>query len=350
MFRLLVVLAATLMTAPAAAQFRRPGLERECAKGDAAACAGLGEILEIGGESNTRAWEPNPRAAAALYEKACTAGHTPGCALLAGLHARGEGVQKDPVRAAALYTRACDSGDPGACLALAGQYERGEGVARDAARAAALQTRGIDLRLASCERGDGRDCQRLASHYANGHFGLAKDVPRALGLYERACALGDRSGCLGATHIYFGNTPGGPRDPERAKVAVERARLLDVRLCDAGNVNACWSLGTPEATLKACGFGDPDACFRLGVTYEPRHEGDTGDHSRAAHFFLKGCDLGEAGLCERVAEMHTSGQLPRDDAKVAQLYAKAIAAYDKACADGEDGSCKRAQELRKRRP
>src|SRR4051794_37793342 len=49
--------------------------------------------------------------------------------------------------------------------------------------------------LAACKAGSGADCVR-AGHLYNYGVGIPKDVTQATALYEKACALGEASGCL----------------------------------------------------------------------------------------------------------------------------------------------------------
>jgi TPR repeat protein len=67
---------------------------------------------------NARGVARNQAKAAALYERACEAGHALGCANLGAMVERGHGVPKDTARAATLYKRACDGGNLQGCSNL----------------------------------------------------------------------------------------------------------------------------------------------------------------------------------------------------------------------------------------
>lgn len=75
---------------------------------------------------------------------------------------------------------------------------------------------------------------------------------------------------------------------------------------------------------NACLASDADACFRVGNSYIPYLDEQPGDFTRAAHFFLKGCDAGHVASCDRVAEMFRLGQgVPRDPIRSAYFLALA---------------------------
>ncbi len=223
-------------------------------------------------------------------------------------------------------------------MALGGLYERGEGVVKDQTRAAALYARGIELRTASCERGDAWACARMGYSLREGGLGLKSDSTRALTFFERACDLGNDDACRTAAAIYDSSAVA-PRNPERAKALFARAKTLLAQHCDEGNVQACAYVDTPRANYKACDLGDPSGCWRLGRDYVPEHDGSTRDVSRAVYFFLKGCDLGDGSLCMSVADLYAEGRWLRADAP------RAAALHEKACALGEGEGCARAGQM-----
>ena len=83
----------------------------------------------------------------------------------------------------------------------------------------------------------------------------------------------------------------------------------------------------------ACERGDARACTTLGTGYE---QSGPSDRPRAAVFYRKGCDLGHAEACGRIASLHQRGAaMPKDEAQAAALYVKA-------CEGGDAGSCAHA--------
>jgi TPR repeat protein len=108
-------------------------LETGCSLGDGASCAGMAAALDFG-----RGIGKDKRRAFATYQRACGRGDQGACTAVAMSHALGlDGVAKrDPSMAAALLERACTAGAPAACLNLA---ERLAGT--DAQRAADLRRR-----------------------------------------------------------------------------------------------------------------------------------------------------------------------------------------------------------------
>src|SRR5262245_24982132 len=85
-----------------------------------------------------------------------------------------------------------------------------------------------------CEAGEPTACLQLARLHESGS-GVAKDVVRAVALYQRACAGGNASACAAlGTLLRTGN--GVPKDPARAASLYQRA-------CDGGTASACSDLG-----------------------------------------------------------------------------------------------------------
>jgi hypothetical protein len=107
-------------------------LEDACDKGQGIACSDLALAEEKRGGPEALA------RAAALHRKGCDAGYAPGCAFLAYLFARGEGVTKDETEAVRLYEKACLAGDPGGCGMFGLALREGDGVPRDVERGAKL--------------------------------------------------------------------------------------------------------------------------------------------------------------------------------------------------------------------
>jgi len=76
-----------------------------------------------------------------LYQRSCDLGAVPACVDLGVIYRDGKGVQeKNPTYAAQLFQRACDL-SAAACASIASMYELGVGVAKDVARAVSLYQR-----------------------------------------------------------------------------------------------------------------------------------------------------------------------------------------------------------------
>src|SRR6185436_17762616 len=99
------------------------------------------------------------------------------------------GFQRDTARAAALFGKACAAGHAGACQAQGSVYERGDGVPRDATKAQASYTRAAELYRAACEKGEAVGCAELCYMHRDGQ-GVKRDSADAIGYMQRACASG----------------------------------------------------------------------------------------------------------------------------------------------------------------
>jgi TPR repeat protein len=107
-----------------------------CDKGDASSCMEMGSAL----------WERGASArAAAAHQRACDLGHLPSCIWTVTEYEYGSKdkgrVDKDPKKAAALARRLCTAGLNTGCVNAADFYRKGFGVDKDAKRAAALDRR-----------------------------------------------------------------------------------------------------------------------------------------------------------------------------------------------------------------
>ncbi|MCB9526673.1 MAG: SEL1-like repeat protein [Myxococcales bacterium] len=107
-----------------------------CDHGDGLGCSALGMH---------RVRQRRPAEAPPLFQKACDAGHAPGCAQAADMHR----MLREPDHAAAapLYRKACEGGFAPGCLSLAELVEAGQGVPADPAEATRLTAKACALGL-----------------------------------------------------------------------------------------------------------------------------------------------------------------------------------------------------------
>ena len=82
-----------------------------------------------------------------LYSRGCDQGWLNGCANVAQLHLRGDGVPEDHAVAATWFERACDAGEPSSCANLGLMHRRDDGVNLDEERAAMLLEKACRLGL-----------------------------------------------------------------------------------------------------------------------------------------------------------------------------------------------------------
>ncbi|HXX29671.1 MAG TPA: bifunctional trypsin-like peptidase domain-containing/SEL1-like repeat protein [Myxococcaceae bacterium] len=129
-----------------------------------------------------------------LLERACALGHGEACT-----RAAASAEHRDPARIASLLRRGCTLGDARACVDLADSQLTSSSPAELEAAGALL--------LQACQRWEVEGCLRLALLVQSG--AVAPRGPlTALALLDRACALGERQGCVELQRM--GLPPGGP--------------------------------------------------------------------------------------------------------------------------------------------
>lgn len=318
--------------------------DRACTHSDGPACAALGLRFEDG------LGVPDDDARAlALFDAACELGAGVGCFNAGLMHHTGHGVPRDGdkanawfERAAAAYRVTCDAGDQATCMNLGVQYEQGFGVQKDPAKALSLydaackggyddacvnaawlrldaaatpadETAAVDAIRAACDRGSAIGCGALGQMYAQGGHGITADGPRAVELLERSCHAGVMMGCNVLGGVYGLG--------EVVPVDEERAAWYSARACDLGGSGGCFANGMGAKTradaerwlARACGMGNPEACWTLaGVRATP---GEGVDLPGAAAALASACQLGIPDACaglQGVMEqpVDTSGAAP----------------------------------------
>ena len=217
----------------------------------------------------------HPGSDPAFWEKACEAGRTKGCRVLAQtldvqcqhnsasgcftlgtLLSGGKGLPRDPIGAGRSFKQACDLGLESACSSLLNM----------------VKTDGDGVLLEPCSRGDGRSCFMLGSLYYGGQ-GVSRNLEYSATLFQQSCTAGFTRGCgqLGESYL-FGE--GVPKDFVKARQILESA-------CDAGYAAGCFNVGimhrqgiaTPKNEPLAqarfrqgCDRGYGQACEALGLT------------------------------------------------------------------------------------
>jgi TPR repeat protein len=159
---------------------------------------------------------------------------------------------------------------------------------------------------ATCD--GGAECTQLGERYTAGSDGVTKDEALGARLFQRACDLGDASGCnkLG---LAFESGDGVPQDYERAMDLFGRA-------CSGGFAEGCnnqgalyeHGLGVPENLgdaqrlySQACRHGSGLGCSNLGVLYA-QGRGVPMNREQAAQLFREACSLGSSVGCNNVVD------------------------------------------------
>jgi len=121
-------------------------LQRQCDRGDATGCEGLGALMVADGEH---------AAARGLFQRACDGLSASGCYRLGELLDDERAGVVDAAGAAAATILACDGGHGPACVALGTRYLEGRGVPEDSSLAKQAWDKG-------CALGDTESCSRAA--------------------------------------------------------------------------------------------------------------------------------------------------------------------------------------------
>lgn len=293
------------------------------------------------------------RSAPGALAAECEAGNHDSCYWLGHLAAMGTGdVPQDPRRARPLLERACDNGIGPACTEL---------------------TRLEDPRTGDIPAAPDR----------------AERDQRNLGLWERACQLGDPTACVDAAYVHrSGSAPdrslleqmavglAAGQQPVRLPPPVvrdpARARALMQRACELDLDSACMDLaddllGTHTAAMpdtnnlatalrllqSRCDRGEEVPCYRLAQWYA-RESTPFADKARARTLFLAACDASGTLGCAEAAllwpqdersggtaamaiEMAERGcRPPATQSEGCQILKQH---YEKRCADGQAASC-----------
>lgn len=117
--------------------------QRACELGDGDTCHRLARAYEQGGLGGDRAnAQASLKQAEVFYGRACSAGIARACGEQGRLMLYGSGGRADPRAAVALFSRACARKDGGACAVLASLHTSGYAVPRDAAKASMYARQG----------------------------------------------------------------------------------------------------------------------------------------------------------------------------------------------------------------
>ncbi len=374
----------------------KASLESGCKGGDGEACSLLGVADDRSG---------NLSEARTFYKKGCDLEDGLGCTNLAHLDLEGT----DPAGALQSFTKLCGNGEAAACddqgiveARLPSQTRfgpRGEIVykfncdqAMQAGCSAWGESRilpggGGDLAKAfealkrGCDLGSTIACVNSGGLMYLGH-GAKKDRPGAHGLFDKACAAGDPSGCGESGSLYQTDYIEQPADLVKAYSNLaeacksgeldacanadellaqgkgttkdEAAALADITsLCEHKKVPfACYSYGDiilmdaqPKRTTDVEGFKASverakklisDSCDAngFGCAYLARSYYPT-DPSTQFNLFQKGCDKGQLDACGGLAQSYEQAKGTEKD------VGKAIELYQKGCDGGYPFSCAR---------
>ena len=243
----------------------RRNYRRACDKNELEWCVNLGVMYEQG-----RGQDPDPVKAASIYGDACTRGNHNGCLNLAAMRRDGRGGAKDHAKANTLLQNSCDAGHLPSCNNLAN-------FVRDSSKGDPLLLgKAASLYKKVCDESPkgGIACRNLGYMMASG-AGTAKNVAKAFGLFEKACAMHDGGGCM----LAGGAFESGDGTARNLQEAVRRYGAA----CDLGYASGCKAIAamagekrvqkTPaevhELLKRACRLHDREACEVLNIAKQP---------------------------------------------------------------------------------
>lgn len=156
------------------------------------------------------------------------------------------------------------------------------------------------LKQRACELESASDCGALAYSYEIGRFGLKKSPEKALGLYRKACTLGQAEHCLPLGEFY--------EKGKHVKADAAEAVGFYKRACELewSYEEGCYNLARHLVEGKvverdmplaiklfdgACWSGDlPWACNEMGLLYL-NGNGVAKDLDQAGNYFNEACNL-----------------------------------------------------------
>ncbi len=153
--------------------------KRSCENGHGDGCGRLGRMYYGGGH-----FDKDIRRAFELSQRGCDLGSGKACGWLAWWYLEGRGVTQDVGRALTLYRKACSLGEADDCMQLGKFYESGKHVKANPAEAVGFHSRACEL---TPKKWGHESCHHMAGLLMAGQ-GIQRDVPRAITLYEEACA------------------------------------------------------------------------------------------------------------------------------------------------------------------
>ena len=224
----------------------------------------------------------------------------------------------------------------------------------------------------ACRNGSADRCLAVGHFYEERAMGfvatLLSNATTAEDYYQRACKLGNATGCARFGHMVvvvrdydtlrdgdFSDEDGisalqkacdgGVMDACHELVGVvdqQHAAALLAKLCDAGDKSSCDQMikmtaaNDPKASValaqKRCDAGDLDQCGELGRTLLSGNDTIDADPTRALALLTKACDAGEWRRCTDAGDALLDGTLPADDARATGLLGKA-------CDHGDGDGC-----------
>lgn len=203
--------------------------------------------------------------------------------------------------------------------------------------------------IEQCEKGDAGSCHNLAWLHKMGKD-VSKDEARANELFDKACNGGFANACYQRGWSYLSERlQKGKSEDAQTELRVKAEELMN-KACQLGDAYACyntsdWYLRDPPLAVfpkdparaiamirRGCNLGYAFACSKLAMhLVDGKHAKQ--DVPGAMSLLQRACDAGRWEDCE------TIGNLYRDGKGVNKNPVAAIAAYEQACDKGGARAC-----------
>jgi len=136
------------------------------------------------------------------------------------------------------------------------------------------------------------------------------------------------------------------RAPPDVRAVEDQCRKGAAAACTNAGVIYHEGMGVPRDSAKGTGFfqracdgGDPRGCSNLGITHVKESITEA-EAVVAVHLLERGCTGNDALGCRSLGWMYDHGHgVQADPARALQLYAKALALYQKDCGSGDGRAC-----------
>ncbi len=230
----------------------------------------------------------------------CKRGDGRACDFAGRMSLDGHGLPRDVERAIHMLATACDDDIAEACAAAVAWLTLGE-HARAVQTGSALHDR-LDAER-SCLAGQGDSCFQVGLGFYGGQGAFfPQNHALAAPPKERGCSVGGPpAGNNNGAGVAYGHRT--PRDMRRATLAFERA-------CGLGEASGClhaemMAAGPPEDPARAlalwqraCDANDGRACAFVGIMYVDGPDGFSRDMAKGTEAMNRGCRLDNRRACE----------------------------------------------------
>ena len=361
----------------AAAEPPKPTLAAQqtaCTRGDGWVCFDIADRLERGA-----GLAKDPVRALTLYIRACDLKHGEAC-YRAGVLLDSASGAPDLPRATQFYRKGCDLNSANGCLSLGFAYRLGKGVARNEALGTSLMDKGCAMGSSGCKflRDKGLLPPRAAAAPAPARaapppagrtapaaaknpmsdpetscrtnpdkkaaaracltigytmemdMGDGGNPGAALWYHDRACTLGNASGCTAAGMLYSLEQMGTTGNPPQANLA--KAFAYNRRACDL-DAGECWQVAgayekgegvaknldtAEELNRRSCRASPKFGCWSAAFFLNRNKRGRPAE---IVSLYETSCDNGLGGSCKDAAEFYQGGKgIAPNPAKAASLH------------------------------